>query len=129
MPNTTLRAHLDSIIAHAVSTAVDQAMSAYKHVLMTTVDGGSSAKAATPAARATPKPTKRRKGSHRDLADIEKTIAAVLAFIERSPGLRSEQIAKGMGGDRSDVKDALGRLRAGGKVKTKGQKRAMTYSV
>ena len=127
MPNTTLRAHLDSIVAHAVSTAVDQAMAAYKHVLMTSIDGGGSPNVT--AAPATAKPTKSKKGLHRNSVDIEKTVAAVLGFIERSPGLRSEQIAKGLGGDRSDVKDALARLRAGGKVKTKGQKRATTYSV
>lgn len=50
----------------------------------------------------------------------------VLAYIKGNPDQRTEQIAAGLG---SDVKSALKKLRGTKLIRTKGQKRAMTYSV
>jgi hypothetical protein len=129
MSNTTLRDHLTAIINSAVSRAVDEALAAYKHVLSASIDGGGATTKVDKSAPASGPPKKRRKGARRDPKAIEITVAAVLAFVEQSPGLRAEQIAKGVGGDKGDISDALARLRAAKKVKTKGHKRSMTYSI
>jgi hypothetical protein len=53
-------------------------------------------------------------------------IDRVTAYIQANPGKRSEEIGKAIG---SDVKPALAKLRAEGKVKTRGERRATTYSM
>jgi hypothetical protein len=53
----------------------------------------------------------------------------VLLAIQRNPGLRSEQLDKHLRLDHKTAKAALAKLRALGKVKTTGQKRATTYAV
>ncbi len=93
------------------------------------------AKAAPPAkrpratAKAAPaKPEKGKKFIRRSPEEIEKMVGKVLAFVSKNPGLRSEEIVKKLGGDAKAIGDALARLRAEDKVKTKGVKRAMTYA-
>ena len=55
-------------------------------------------------------------------------VSTVLDTIKRSPGLRTEQIyAKLPGHAAPRVKAALAKLRAGKKVRTSGNRRAMTY--
>lgn len=50
---------------------------------------------------------------------------AVLAYVKANPGQRTEQISKGLG---HDAKPALAKLRKSKQVKTKGEKRATTYT-
>jgi hypothetical protein len=64
----------------------------------------------------------------RNAAAVQETMDAVRGFIKAHPGLRSEEIYTKMGGNTADLKNALERLRAAKKVKTKGKKRSMTYS-
>lgn len=52
----------------------------------------------------------------------------LLAFISRNPGLRSEQIQKQLGAKQAAVKVGLAKLRASGRVKTSGTRRATTYA-
>ena len=74
------------------------------------------------------KTKKRKKGAHRTKAEIAANDARVLAFIKASPGLRTEQIVKGLGGDAGDVAFALAHLRGKKKVKAKGYGRWTVYS-
>lgn len=48
----------------------------------------------------------------------------VLAYVKSNPGLRTEEIGRGV---EADAKSALKKLRAAGMVKVKGAKRAMRY--
>lgn len=54
----------------------------------------------------------------------------VTSTVKKTPGLRAEQIYMAMPSvDRHLVKSTLAKLRANGTVKTKGNKRATTYTV
>jgi hypothetical protein len=64
-------------------------------------------------------------GSKRKMRVGRATEEEVLAHIKGNPDQRTEQIAAALG---SDVKPALKKLRATKLIRTKGQKRAMTYS-
>jgi hypothetical protein len=55
-------------------------------------------------------------------------VAEVLAAIKRSPGLRTEQLYKKMSKNPQLVRGALAKLREQKKVRTKGTRRAMTYT-
>ena len=73
---------------------------------------------------------KRRKGTRRSKAEIAANMKHLREFIKATPGLRSEEIFKALGGDvAGDLADALFRLRTEKKVKGKGHGRAMVYSV
>src|SRR5258708_1445242 len=56
----------------------------------------------------------------------EATLSRVLKVIESSPGLRSEEIYRKLPLPAGKVKAALAKLRHSKRVKTKGEKRAMT---
>jgi len=71
--------------------------------------------------------TEKRNGKRRSSKQIASGVDRLLAFIRRHPGLRTEQIFKQLGGNKVTLKDGLARLRATGRVKTTGIKRAMTY--
>jgi hypothetical protein len=59
----------------------------------------------------------------------EPTLTRVLDIVKGTPGLRSEQIQKQLPLAPKLVKAALAKLRAAKRVKTTGEKRAMTYAV
>ena len=123
MPNMTLRQLLEPIIADAVN----QAVNGYRHMLL-------GEGAAAPVKKKLGRPPGAKNKVHatapakdpRQLAN-ENAAAAVLAFITANPGLRGEQIAKGMGADSVTVNKGLAKLRGKNEVKTKGKKRGMTY--
>lgn len=56
------------------------------------------------------------------------TLARVLQVIESTPGLRSEQLYQKLPLPREVTKRALAKLREDKRVKTKGDRRAMTYA-
>ena len=68
-----------------------------------------------------------RRGGRRGQGPSENDLQTVHDFINRNPGLRSEEIQKKIGGEPDLVRKALAKLRASGKAKTKGAKRATTY--
>lgn len=60
----------------------------------------------------------------------DEVLASVLAVIKKNPGIRAELVCDEHGKiDRATCKKALHKLRAQGKVKTKGVKRKTTYTV
>ena len=58
----------------------------------------------------------------------EALLGRVLEIVKGTPGLRSEQIQKQLPMAPKVVKAALAKLRAAKRVKTTGEKRAMTYA-
>jgi hypothetical protein len=58
----------------------------------------------------------------------EATLKSVLGVIESTPGLRSEQIYKKLPLNEDLARKALAKLRETKRVRTKGEKRAMTYA-
>lgn len=86
-------------------------------------DGRGAARGAAPKQLPAGKGRRRRRGGP-DAATMDR----VLRLIQSKPGLRSEQIQKSIEMDPSSVKAALAKLRAAKRVKTKGERRATTYS-
>ena len=68
------------------------------------------------------------KGGRRSSEQVARDDARLLDYIKSHGGLRSEVIQKGVGLRREDVASGLLRLRAGGKLKMKGEKRSATYT-
>jgi hypothetical protein len=129
---STLRDHLNSIIAKHTGAAVEEAIAAYKELISASFGPNSGSHRA--AGRSPGRPAKSAvaassRGGRRSSKQINHLVGQVHAFIKSHPGLRSEEIMGKMGGNKHSVKDALARLRATKKVKTKGIKRAMTYQV
>ena len=54
--------------------------------------------------------------------------AALLAYVEAHPGQRGEQIAQALGTDSNSMRPAMQRLIADRKIRTRGQRRGMTYA-
>jgi hypothetical protein len=54
--------------------------------------------------------------------------ATLLTYVENNPGSRGEQIAAALGTDTKSVRPVMQRLIADRKVKTRGQRRGMTYA-
>ena len=122
---------LHSILQRHIDAAVSESVAAYRRSLSAGLDGIAAAKPAAKSNGAPHAPAAtraRRKRRYRSSTDIAVTIDKVLTFITSHPGLRSEEIFKAIGGNKAGVKDALARLRALKGVKTRGAKRAMTYS-
>ena len=53
----------------------------------------------------------------------------VLNYLAKHTGSRSEEIAAALGTETAAIRPALQKLRAGGRVRTEGQRRAMRYFV
>lgn len=51
----------------------------------------------------------------------------LLDYVKKNPNLRGEQIAAALGSDSRTIRPVMQKLIAARKVKTKGQRRAMTY--
>lgn len=68
------------------------------------------------------------KGQKRDPEAINKLTADLLTHIKKNPGQRIEVIAKGMGVLTKDLNLPVKRLLETRKVRTRGQKRATTYT-
>jgi predicted ArsR family transcriptional regulator len=52
---------------------------------------------------------------------------AVLAYVEKNPGQRSEHLAAGLGTDSTGLRRTMKQLVAQGKINTKGERRGMQY--
>ncbi len=75
------------------------------------------------------KPSKKPQGRiRRTEAQIQATMAKVLSFIDSHPGSRSEEIRASTHVPAKEMADALRRLVSEKSVKTKGMRRATTYT-
>ena len=70
---------------------------------------------------------KKSKGGRRSAAESAGQGEALLAHVTSNPGQRGEQIAKALGTDVGTMRLPMKKLIAAKKVKTRGQRRGMTY--
>ncbi len=68
------------------------------------------------------------KGGKRTPAAMEKLSGALLAHVKANPGRRGDQIAAALRSDVKTIRGPMKKLIAAKKVKTKGQRRGMTYA-
>lgn len=80
-----------------------------------------------PAASGTARIAKAPKGRRRTAESVEKMGETLLAHVKKNPGQRGEQIAKALRTDVNVMRLPMKALIAAKKVKTKGQRRGMTY--
>jgi hypothetical protein len=66
-------------------------------------------------------------GTRRSSENMEKMSADLLAHVKSNPGSRGEQIAAALGTDVGTMRLPMRKLIAEKKVKTRGQRRGMTY--
>lgn len=94
--------------------------------------GSSTAKAAPAVARASGPAAKKTKGgrlARRSPADIAKALGQIVALVKtKKAGLRSEEIRKALKLDVREVPRVLKEGLAKKKLRSKGQKRATTYT-
>lgn len=74
-------------------------------------------------------PKARPKGGKRTAEDLEQLKRTIVAAIRKSPGIRSEQLAKELGTTTKELQLPMLQLRDGGIIKMRGQKRAAQYTV
>jgi hypothetical protein len=124
---------LDQLVRQAVIELVEQALArgiqdagpARAHH----GSGGGTGKSRAGAKRASQAlaAPKAKEGGRRTGAELETLTDSLLKYIEKHPGSRMEQIAKGMQIPSKDLTLPLTKLKAEGHLKVKGQKRATAY--
>jgi hypothetical protein len=67
------------------------------------------------------------RGGKRSSEQVDAMAGKVLAFVKKNPDLRGEQISKAMHTDTNTIRLPMQKLIAEKKIKTKGQRRGMTY--
>jgi predicted ArsR family transcriptional regulator len=68
------------------------------------------------------------RGGKRSSAGVDEIGERLLAHIEKNPSQRADQIAKAMRSEVMTIRLPMKKLVAAKKVKTKGQRRGMTYA-
>jgi hypothetical protein len=129
MAKTTERSHLDSIINNLVARAAMEITAAVRRDIAHQLSSIAAPRSARGGGAAAPKSRKPPSKFHRRSPDqIVRDNDRLLGFIKDHPGLRSEDIQKGIRLPKPDVASGLVALRDSGKIKMKGVKRAATYS-
>jgi hypothetical protein len=125
MPRPRKQSNLDARVSEIIAITTRQIVSIVRADLRR---AAALKSLRTPWGRGAPaaKPGAKRRG-RRGALD-EATLERVLKVITSSPGLRSEEIYRKLPVPVKTVKAALAKLRATKRVKTKGEKRAMTYA-
>jgi hypothetical protein len=118
---------LDTRIQEIVAHAASQIAHAVRANIVEEVKKAAVAHVARPAARA-PAPKARAKGGRRQSRGLaEADVSKVLEYVGKNPGKRSEQIRAALGISPEVTGKVLAQLRAGKKVKTKGDRRTTAY--
>jgi hypothetical protein len=142
MPGEQLESRIQQVIKDATKSIVEivtaDIAAQLQRVLNAQPNGGQGSRAASPRARkgatsekvapAKSGDKKTGRGGRRGSID-EATISRVLEVVEANPGLRSEEIYKKLPLSVEVARKALTKLRETKRVKTKGEKRSMTYAV
>jgi hypothetical protein len=121
-------ANFEQQIRNSIEAFVEELSALVRHAAIQSVNeafGGASQSGAArrgPAARAG-----RKKGEKRDPADLAKLEAQLLSAVKGTPGQRIEQIAKALKTTTRELALPAKKLIAGGKLKTKGDRRATKY--
>ena len=122
---------LDQLVRQAVMQLVEQALAqsirdsaAARGSGRTASDKGRTGARRVTQATASPKT---KKGGRRTGAELETLTAGLVKYIQKHPGSRMEQIAKGMGIPSKELTLPLTKLKTEGRLKVKGQKRATAY--
>ncbi len=118
-----IRSKIDSFLSD-LSTLVKR--SALESVTSALTGGGAPARRAR-AARSRLRKAGRR--ARRSGADLEKLSGMLVAHVKANPGQRIEQIAKALRRPTSSLKPTVYKLSGTKVLRTKGQKRGMTYFV
>jgi hypothetical protein len=126
----------DARVQQAISGFVSDLEALIRQAALQTVEqalGGapSRARAVRKASRASAAPTKaksRAKGAKRSAEDLEALKSKLHKYIAAHPGQRIEHIGKALGETTKELRLPAQKLVAEKAVKTKGNRRAMTYS-
>jgi hypothetical protein len=138
MPSNSLRSTLDSLASSFAGAVLDAIKGASLHELLAESGGaarrgpGRPPKAA--AAAATAKPARRSKPTgrlaRRSPEEITKTLDRIHGLLKgKKAGMRSEEIRKALKLDVREVPRVLKEGLAKKKLKSRGQKRATTYTI
>jgi hypothetical protein len=95
---------------------------------VTSALGGDGASSATSGRRGRPKGKKTTRGGKRSSTGVDEIGERLLAHIENNPGQRADQIATAMRTEATTIRLPMKKLIAAKKVKSKGQRRGMTYA-
>lgn len=126
--STQIEQRINSFVSELRDLVNQTALDAVNTALESIAPKTSLAPAASRPAK-TVKPARKGGRVRRSPADIERSVATVLAHIKAHANIGSEMIRKELKLNRPVVQDAIGRLMAAKKIKMKGLKRAATYAV
>ncbi|MFN0244572.1 MAG: hypothetical protein ACKVWV_16920 [Planctomycetota bacterium] len=124
--STLLESFAEQVEALVRQSAFDQVSSALAGLggaPSATRGGGLRRKAGRPAGS-----KNKVRGGKRTSEGLDEMSARLLAHVKSNPGQRGEQIAKAMRSDAKTIRLPMKKLIAAKKVKTKGQRRGMTYA-
>jgi hypothetical protein len=140
MPSNSLRSTLDSLASSFAGAVLDAIKGASLQELLAESAGAPrrgpgrpKASASAPAAAATAKPARRAKSgrlARRSPEEIAKTLDRIHGLLKgKKAGMRSEEIRKALKLDVREVPRVLKEGLSKKKLKSRGQKRATTYTV
>lgn len=121
---------LQGLIGSAIREHVENALGSFHSVGASAGPKRSAAPkeaAAAPAPKGKVRRASRRKGAKRTAAEIQKTTAALQAYIGSKPGQRMEQIGVALSTATKDLTRPLAKLIESGVVRREGVKRASRY--
>jgi hypothetical protein len=133
MPSTSLRSTLDSLASSFASEVLHAIRAASLDELLTETSGGTRRGPGRPRATVSAAPTattRRPPGrlARRSHEEIAKTLGLIVAAVKAKP-MRAEQIRQVLKLDKRELPRVLAEGLKTKKLKSKGQKRATTYSV
>jgi hypothetical protein len=133
MPSTSLRSTLDSLASSFASEVLHAIRAASLDELLTETSGGARRGPGRPRATvsAAPRAAARRppgRLARRSPEEIAKTLGLIVAAVKAKP-MRAEQIRQVLKLDKRELPRVLAEGLKTKKLKSKGQKRATTYSV